>query len=91
MKFCDKYGNLSAVKAAKASLKEIESLMGEEEWAYVRSGEWRLPVGRDYELHRLYYQIMGLQEVVIKNGSDLSFSTIPRIWWAHDQSNSHSA
>lgn len=80
MKFGDKYGNLSMVDAAKASLKEIESSMGEEEWAYVRSGEWRLPVGRDYELHRLYYQIMGLQQVILRNDQDLGFSTLPRIW-----------
>lgn len=75
-----KYGNLPTLDAAKASLLDIEKSMAKEEWQYVLHDEWHtLPKG--YDLNRLYMQIMGLQQVIIRNGGDLGFSKVPRIWF----------
>lgn len=87
MRFVGKYGNLPGLQAAKESLREIEAHLTQEEWAYIKNDEWRVPNNdRDYELHRLIDTIMGLQQIVIKNGETLAFSRLPRIWQAHEQS-----
>lgn len=77
MAYFGKYGNLPAVDAAKLHLMDAEKGMNEEEWTYIRAHEWR----KSPTLLRLYYEIMGLQMVILKNGHLLAFSQIPRLWF----------
>lgn len=85
MRYADKYGNLSAHDAAVMALQEIEKYMDDEAWEYLRKEEfkeWSYPVSeKDYDLHKLFSEIVGLQMVIMKNSGTLGFSKIPRIWW----------
>lgn len=78
-KYCDKYGNLSALDAAMLYLKEIEEALTPAQLAYIREEDTKW----DYDNHRLYCQIMGLQMVIIRNGGHVGFSGLPLLWKPH--------
>lgn len=75
-----RYGNLSSIEAAKLSLLDIEKSLSADEWDYIKTERWD-PMPEGYENLRLFYMIMGLQQVIIKNGGNLGFSKIPQKWF----------
>jgi len=91
MPFADRYGSLSSLDAAKSALIEIERELTPRQKEYLFGECWEKPDSEGgYDLLRLSYTVMGLQKVIIMNGQHLNFSTIPRIWWQHEQRSAHS-